>query len=96
MHQIWMHYVQRHQRLDVKVGRTDRLGDRKCRTEGHELYCDKEKDARFAHVAEGLVIRRHLAIRKEVENFLGNAVPREFVKAHVPAYEANMRHQHPS
>ena len=76
--------------------RTDRLGDRKCRAEGHELYCDEEKDARFAHVAEWLVVRRHLAIREEVEDFSGNAVPRELIKAHVPADEMKSGHQCPS
>ena len=40
-------------------GRTDRLRDRKCRTKGGELHCDKEEDARFAHVPEWLAVWRH-------------------------------------
>ena len=35
-------------------GHTNRLCDRKGRTEGDELYSDEEKDARFAHAAEWL------------------------------------------
>jgi hypothetical protein len=70
------------------VGRdrhTDRLRDRKCRAEGNELYRDKEKDVRFAHTPEWLVVWRHRAVREEVNNLLGNAVSRELIEAHVPA-----------
>ena len=79
-----------------EVVRTDRLGDRKCCAEGNELYRDEEKDARLAHAAEWLVVQCHLAIREEVEDFSGDAVPRELIEAHVPAYEAKSDHQRPS
>ena len=69
---------------------TDRLGDRKCRAEGNELYRDEEKDARLAHAVERLIVWCHRAIIKQVNDPSGNAVPREFIKAHVPAYEENL------
>jgi hypothetical protein len=71
-------------------GRTDRLGDRKCRAEGNELYCDEENDARLAHAVERFIVWCHRAISEQVNDLSGNAVPREFIKAHVPAYEANL------
>ena len=70
-------------------GPTDRLGDRKCRAEGNELYRDEEKNARLAHAVERLIVWCHRAISEEVLNFSSNAVPRKLIKAHVPANEAN-------
>jgi hypothetical protein len=54
--------------------RTDRLRDRKGRAERDQLYRNKEKDARFAHAPEWLVVWRHRAVREEVNDLLGNAV----------------------
>jgi hypothetical protein len=71
-------------------GPTDRLGDRKCRAEGNELYCDEEKDARLAHAVERLIVWCHGTISEQVNDLSGNAVPREFIKAHVPAFQANL------
>lgn len=62
--------------LTSESGHTDRLGDRKCRTKGYELYCDEVKDAGLARAVERLISWCYGAMGRGVNDLLSDAVPR--------------------